>query len=285
MLRLFFIGLVLVPGLVLASGRPSFKPKIELEHRFLQPTNVNGSGGEFGFQADKISLSNPLANLSYERWLLNWQDVDQLKFGDQLNKPVKQMQTIALSAKYMQRLSEQTLWLNTLGVSWTYEKQTTDAMSVNAMSMWIKQLQDGWSIVYGGMLGYHPVHSRVLPVAGFSYRMHAPIGWSGTLGYPRSYIAYGFDPKWQISGGIVYNRVLAKLARDSVIEADGYGEVSAWQTDVALKYQPVNHWSIQASLRYSPLFEFTTYNAAGHRQDTFNMQPTWGAALSAAYQF
>lgn len=285
MLRLLFLGLWLAPGLLLATGRPSFKPKVEIEHRFLAPTGLQHTGGEFGFQAEKISVSNPLANFSYERWLLNWRDVNQLEFGDQLNQPVKQMQTVEFGAKYMQRLSEHTLWLNTLGFSWTYEKQTTDAMSVNAMSMWIKQLQDGWAIVYGGMLSYHPVQSRVLPVAGFSYRMHSQLSWSGMLGYPRSYIAYGITPQWQVSSGIVYNTVLAKLARDSVIEVDGYGEVKAWQTDVALKYQPANHWNIQTSLRYSPLYEFSTYNADGKRTDAFVMQPTWGAALSLSYQF
>lgn len=285
MFRIILISLWLVPGLVMANGRPSFKPKIDMEHRFLNKTGLEGSGGKFGFQADKLSVSNVFATVSYERWSLNWSDVDKLDFGDKQSDPIKQMETLALSGKYMKRLSDETLWLNTLGFSWTYEKQLGDAMSVNAVSILIRQLEDGWSVVYGGMVGYHPVQSRVLPVAGISYRMMSPLGWSGTLGFPRSYIGYGFDPKWQVSGGVVYNTVLAKLARESVVEANGFGEVKAWQADVALRYQPVNHWSVQTSLRYSPVYEFSTYNADGNRQDTFVMEPTWGAAVSLRYQF
>lgn len=138
----------------------------------------------------------------------------------------------------MTRLNEQQLWLSGLGVSMTYEKQTDDSLSMNAYSMIIHKLQDGWSIVYGGTVSYHPVQTRVLPIAGFSYRLKQPLGWSGTLGFPRSYIGYGLSPQWQISTGLVYNTVLAKLAKDSVIQADGYGEIKAWQSDIAVTYQP-----------------------------------------------
>lgn len=283
----WFAMLGLIPGLVMASERPSFKPKIEIEHRYLNMTHLDGEDGQFAFSADKIQLSNVFANLGYERWRLNWKDVDQLppSLSDGTRKPVETMHSVSLVGKYMHRLTDNRLWLNTLGLSMTYEKQTNDSLSLNVLSMLIRQLQDGWSIVYGATLSYHPVQSRILPVAGFSYRMHAPLGWSGTLAYPRSYIAYGLSPQWQVSGGVVYNTVLAKLAKDSVIEQDGYGEVKAWQSDIAVKYQPEKHWSIQASLRFSPLYEFTTYDADGSRQDTFNMVPTWGAALSAGYQF
>lgn len=279
--------LSLLPGLVMAAERPSFKPKIEMEYRFLAPTELEKEQGGFGFDANKLKLSNLFADVSYERWQLNWQDIDLLPSGlsDGQASPVKTMHAVALSGKYMHRFNQRQLWLNTAGVSLTYEQQTRDAMSVNLMSMLIHQLDQAWSIVYGAMLSYHPVRSRALPVAGFSYRMHAPLGWSGTLGYPRSYVAYGLSPQWQISGGVVYNTVLAKLAQDSVIEQDGYGEINAWQSDVALKYQPNSRWSLQTSLRFSPLYEFTSYDAEGDRQQTYNMQPTWGAAFSASYQF
>lgn len=279
-------GLIcLAPGLVLASGRPSFKPKIEVEHRYLESTSLRNEGGEFAFGADKLEVSNPLASVSYERWRLNWKDLDQLPFGDGQNTPVDQMHSVRLGARYMHKWSDNVRWLSSAGVGMTYEKQTHDSMSLSLFTMWIRQLEDGWALSYGAAMSYHPVRSRFLPVAGFSYRMHAPLGWSGLLGYPRSYVGYGFTPQWQLSAGLVNNAIMAKLAEDSQIAADGYGEINAWQADVALKYQPAKHWSVATSLRFSPLYEFTVFDADGNKQDTYTMLPTWGAALGLTYQF
>lgn len=270
-----------------AAEAPSMKPKVEVEHRFLNMTNLKKEEGKFAFSASKISVSNLFASANYEQWRLDWRDVSKLPatLSDGIKKPVEVMHSASLGGRYMVRLNEQQSLLSGLGVSMTYESQTTDSLSVNGYSMVIHKLQNEWSIVYGGTVSYHPVQSRILPIAGFSYRMQKPLGWSGTLGFPRSYVAYGLSPKWQVSTGLVYNTVLAKLAKESVIQADGYGEIKAWQSDLAIKYQPEKHWSIQASLRYSPVYEFTTYNARGSRQNTFHMQPASGAALSASYQF
>lgn len=281
------IGLLtlLVPSLVMASGRPSFKPKIEVEHRYLNSTSLQNQGGEFAFGADKLEVSNIFASLSYERWRLNWKEIDQLPFGDGQNAPVDQMHSVRLGGRYMHKWSDNIRWLSSVGLGMTYEEQTHDAMSLSLFTMWIRQLEDGWAVSYGAAVSYHPVHSRFLPVAGFSYRMREPLGWSGLLGYPRSYIGYGFTPQWQLSGGMVNNSIMAKLAEDSQIAADGYGEINAWQADVALKYQPVEHWSVTSSLRFSPLYEFTVFDADGNKQDTYTMLPTWGAALALSYQF
>lgn len=277
--------LLLLPGLVLASGRPSFKPKIEVEHRFLNSTGLQNEGGQFAFGADKLAVSNAFASVSYERWQLNWKEVEQLPFGDGESSPVEQMDSVRFGLRYMHRHNENLLWLTSAGVSATYEKEQHDSLSYSLFSMWIQQLDDGWAISYGALMSYHPVNARVVPVAGFSYRMHQPLGWSGLLGYPRSYIAYGFSPQWQFSSGLVNNSVMAKLAQDSKLMPDGYGEITAWQGDVALKYQPATHWSIETSLRYSPKYEFTVFDADGRRDTTYQMQPTWGAALGLSYQF
>lgn len=277
--------LLLLPGLVLASGRPSFKPKVEVEHRFLNSTGLQNEGGQFAFGADKIAVSNVFASVSYERWQLNWKDVDQLPFGDGTSSPVEQMHSLRVGLRYMHRHNEKLLWLNSVGLGATYEKEQHDSLSYSLFSMWIQQLEDGWAISYGAAMSYHPVNTRVMPVAGFSYRMHQPNGWSGLLGYPRSYIAYGLSPQWLLSAGVVNNMIMAKLAEKSQIAADGYGEINAWQGDLALKYQPATHWSIETSLRYSPKYEFTVFDADGRRDATYQMEPTWGAALGLSYQF
>lgn len=282
-----YLGLLvwLIPGLVLASGRPNFKPKIEVEHRYLESTSLRNAGGEFAFGADKLDVSNALASIGYERWRLNWKEIDQLPFGDGQTAPIDHMHSVKLGAKYMQRVRDDLLWLNSIGIGMTYEKQTHDSLSMSLFSMWIRQLKDGWSVSYGAALSYHPVRARILPVAGLSYRMHQPLGWSGLLGYPRSFVGYGFTPQWQLSAGIVNNAIMAKLAEDSAIATDGYGEINAWQADMALKYQPNSHWHIETSLRFSPRYEFTVFDASGDKQDTYSMLPTWGAALKLGYQF
>lgn len=281
----FVTVLTLLPSLVLAAERPSFKPKVEIEHRFLNSTGLVDTGGQFAFNANKISISNLFASFDYERWGLDWKEVDKLPFGDGRNQPVEQMHSVRLAGRYMHRHNSNLLWLNTLGVSATYEKDQNDSLSYSLFSMWIRQLDKGWALSYGLSVNYHPVRTRVLPVAGFSYRMHAPLGWSGTLGYPRSYVAYGFSPTWQVNAGVVNNSVVAKLAKDSRLSENGYAEINAWQANLALKYQPSAQWSIETGLRYSPKYAFSVFDAQGRRDATYQMNRTAGAALTFSYQF
>ncbi|WP_006459976.1 hypothetical protein [Thiomicrospira aerophila] len=263
----------------------AWKPAIEFEYDNFQSSRFDNSRGELSLDVAKFKISNRYISVDYQHWNVDTKNIAELPFGDQQSKPIKQLESFNISTGYMARINPNWRWLNTLGLGVNYEKQINDATSVNLLSLGFYSLNPDLDIIAGFSYRYHPVQSRILPAVGLSYRANEFEGWSATLGFPRSFVNYGFAADWQVSAGLAYQRILAKLAKDSVIEADGYVEISNWQTDVRLIHRPAPAWEVFASLRYIPFYEFETYNQRGNRQDTYDLEPTVGAGLGVRYQF
>lgn len=265
--------------------KSAWKPAVEFEYDNFQSSRFDNSRGELSLDVAKLKISNRYLSFDYQHWNIATKNVADLPFGDQQTTPIKQLESFNLSSGYMSRLQPNLRWLNTLGVGVHYEKQLDDATSVNFLSLAFYEFNPDLDLIAGFSYRYHPVQSRFLPAVGVSYRANALEGWGATLGFPRSFVSYGFSPEWQLSAGLAYQRILAKLARDSVIEADGYVEISNWQTDLRLIHRPTPAWQVFGSLRYIPFYEFETYDQRGNRQATYQLEPTIGAGIGVRYQF
>lgn len=268
-----------------AASDQAWKPAIELEYDHYQSSRFERSRGQMGLDVAKFKVSNRYFSAAYQHWNIDTQHVADLPFGDQESRPIQQLHSMELSSGYMAQLRPNLRWLNIAGLGMHYESQINDATSVNLLSLGLYSLDNGLEVIFGASYRYHPVQSRILPAVGLSYRANELEGWGATLGFPRSFVSYGFSPQWQWSSGIAYQRILARLAQKSVIEPDGYVEISNWQADMRLIYRPSQPWEFFTSLRYIPFYEFETYNQDGNRQQTYQLEPTWGAGLGLRYQF
>lgn len=260
-----------------------FAPKLELEHRSLNRANLKGSDSGFAFGANRIAFSNALIGAGYDRWDLRWHNQDKLPSGLKGEKaPVSTMHAFGLSTKLYKRLDDDKLWLSGIGTSLVYEKETNDALSLSLYTLIMRPKKIGFSYSYGVATAYHPVRTRFLPVFGLGYKQDK---LNASIGYQRTYIGYELTEKWQISSGVIYSTILTKLAKDSTVEKDGYLEINSWQSDLALAYKHSKQTSIETSLRYSPIYDFTTYNANGHKIETYKMQEAFGVAIKFVYRF
>ncbi|MDY0136016.1 MAG: hypothetical protein RBS36_02480 [Thiomicrospira sp.] len=276
------LGLLLC---ALGAGANDKPNKIELEHDYYQAAKFKDSQGKLNLNVTKLAFSNRYVQLGYQHWGIHSDSVAGLPFGDGVNQPITRLHSLNVGTGYMMRLSEDSRWLNRISLGLHYEKEIDDATNVNLLSMWMKSLTPDLELIAGASYGYHPVHSKLLPVIGLSYRAQAQEGWGATLGYPRSFVSYGFSPRWQWSSGVAYQRLVARLAKDSKIEAAGYAEIRNWQGDMRLTYRPNAQWQVFTSVRYIPFYEFETYNRRGHSLTTYSLEPTWGAGVGVRYQF
>ncbi len=269
----------------LGAGANDRSNKIELEHDYYQAAKFKDSQGKLNLNVTKLAFSNRYVQLGYQHWGIHSDSVAGLPFGDGVNQPITRLHSLNVGTGYMMRLSEDSRWLNRISLGLHYEKEIDDATNVNLLSLWMKSLTSDLELIAGASYGYHPVHSKLLPVVGLSYRAQALQGWGAILGYPRSYVSYGFSPRWQWSSGVAYQRLVARLAKDSTLEAAGYAEIRNWQGDMRLTYRPNAQWQVFTSVRYIPFYEFETYNRSGHSLTTYSLQPTWGAGVGVRYQF
>lgn len=264
----------------------SLNPKVEVWGTHVSQSEFKDSSeGRFDYNTFGIKISNLLFNFQYANSDLNWENVDQLPFGNGKDDPVDKVNRFRLSGKYGIKLNEQMKWINSLGFNLAYETSTNDALSINYMTFIAHQLNQDYQVIYGGFMNYHPVRTRIFPIAGLNYRFKEPIGFVGLLGFPKSYIGYGFNPTWQLSGGVIFDQFLFKLKENSSLEADGYAEVESLQGDVSLRYAHNSRLTVTSSLRWSSEYRFIPYDSDGSKVKSYKLNPIYGLRLGIAYQF
>ncbi|MDG4812516.1 hypothetical protein P8629_05800 [Hydrogenovibrio sp. 3SP14C1] len=260
-------------------------PKISLNYGYLDQASIQDSGGKFSNYSYDFLVQNALGYFGYTQWDLDWYDVDQLPFGNGQDQPINHLHKVSFGGKMAKSLSKKARWINVLGASSAYEVEMDDSYSVNLRSFVLYQYRSDVSLMAGAMYNYHPVRSRLYPVLGLAYRAKAKQGFSAVIGFPRLFVAYGLTERWKVSSGISYRQFMAKLSDDSAIEQQGYAELQSWKGDVMLSYQSGHHWGVDVFGHYSADYRFAFYNRQGHRQDQYEVQPTWGGGLKVRYQF
>lgn len=285
-----FQGLwLMLSGVAFADDAPThknpFAPKITLESGYLNQVGIRNAGGGFSDQFHNVQIQNLFGYVGYTQWDLDWHNVDQLPFGNGLDQPINHLHKLSFGGKLFKSLNENTRWINVVGATSAYETEMNDSYSVNLRSFLLYQYHADVSFLVGAMYNYHPVRSRLYPIAGLTYRAKAKKGLSAVIGFPRLFVAYGLTDRWKVSTGVSYRQFMAKLADDSIIEQQGYVELQSWKGDVMLSYQPDAHWRVDAFGHYSADYRFAFYNRQGSRQEQYQVEPSWGGGVKVRYQF
>lgn len=280
------LGFLSFSNALWADKPETLAPKLEIWNTQASQSDFKDSSeGKFGYSVMGVRVSHPLFDFEYSSTDLDWQNVDQLPFGNGEDDPVDQVNRIRLVGKYPLKLKGGMTWVNFVGASLAYESEVNDALSVNIMSFIAERLSADTVFTYGGFINYHPVRTRIFPLAGFSYRKDQPMGLSAFLGFPKTFVGYGFDPKWQVTAGVLFDQFLFKLKKDSTLEKDGYAEVESWQGDLSLLYKFTSRFVIESSLRWSSNYKFIPYDEDGSKTRSYELNPTWGYRILLSYQF
>lgn len=283
-----FTMLVLHPIPLLADSNKAkdfLRPTISYQNVYINDSGINGNEGELSSVAHKLKLSNQLFFFDYERWNINWQDVSELPFGDKKSDPISDMQRFNLFGRYGVKLNANDIFITAVGVESVFEKETNDSYSAQALGMIRKKLTSNHAITFGALYRYHKVRSRILPIVGWSYRERKPIGLSATVGFPRTRLTYGFNKHWSVLGTFQYDQFLGKLAKDSVISADGYAEFETYKLNLDGVYRFNKHLKLQVGAFIAPEYRFIIYGSDEGREESYRVTPTWGTRLKISYQF
>ena len=262
-----------------------FRPTISYQNVYINDSGIDGNEGELASTVHKLTVFNQLFLFGYEYWDINWKDVSELPFGDQKTDPITEMQRFNLFGQYGFKLNAENRLLIAAGLESVFEKETNESYSGQVLGMVRNKISAQHTLTFGGFYRYHKVRSRFLPSVGWSYRERQPLGLSSTVGFPRTRLNYGFDKHWSVLGTFQYDQFLGKLAKDSVIAADGYAEFETYKLNLDGVYAFNKHLKLQLGAFIAPEYRFIVYDAEESRDDSYRVTPTWGTRLKISYQF
>lgn len=263
------------------------QPSLELEHKRVGNSKIKGSNASFRTSSNKIALHNKMLGFSYEQYNLSWRNNADLPPDLSYDKsdPLTHIKALRLSTKYPKPLSEKQMLIAGVSLGATYEKEMANSYGANLFAVVGVRIANGFSTSYGAIINYHPVRTLALPAVGLGYRQKEPLGLKGTLGFPKTSIAYGFNERWQMSAGVVFDSVITKLSKSSPISPSGYMEINAYQSDLTASYRLNKQLSIETSYRYTPIYQFTRYNTNRQKIARYHMKPANAIAIKLSKTF
>jgi len=261
------------------------QPKVSLETTYISDSDISGSSGSFESTKNKISINNFFLGFSYTTRTFKWSKIEDLPFGDKVNKPIERSHTIQLDARLPYKINEKWFILNSLSLKSSFEDTMDDSYSVGIFSFASYKFDDEHTFQMGAFANYHPTTTMVLPIVSYSYRAMHRDGIKFVFGFPRTYVGYHLNRDTLISFGTIYSQSVVKLSNSSVIERGGYIETMDYMSNIGISYDFTKDFKIQADILYGLKREFTMYNSDGDSQETHEVDSALGANLRVVYTF
>lgn len=260
--------------------------KLKADYSTLNAVNLNRGGG-YDLKLAKLELGNFLAKVSYENFAVDWRQFSKLPFGNSQTQPLTVLHRYKFKANLPFRLDKNRLFLAHLGAELGYEKQSDDALSLQAYGLYSEKLDSLRSWQLGLYINNHPVETVVLPIVEYTYNFNAQIhqGYYGHLGFPKTQIGYHFTPKLRSQLGAVYHQAIMQLSDDSVVESSGYFQSKNWRADWSTYYQISKSFEMKLYLQASLSNKMVLYNHAYKEQDHFYAEGGFGGGIGLVYKF
>ncbi|MBU0631421.1 hypothetical protein KKA17_02140 [bacterium] len=263
----------------------SVEPKISFESSYISDAKVKDSQGSVSVSKNRIQLNNALFGISYTNWSFFWDNVSRLPFGDGVHQPIKELHSIMLHANLPYHISDDLFLLTSVSVKSTFEKETKDSYGAGFFGFIAYKIDDDNTLNFGAFANYHPVSTLVMPMASYSYRARKKDGLQAVIGFPRTYVGYSLNRDTLVNFGMIFSQAVVKLSDDSTIERSGYLEAQDYLGNVGISYDVSENFKIQGDLLYSIKRDFTIYNADGHAQESYSIDPSFGVNIRLTYTF
>ncbi len=261
------------------------QPKVSLETSYISDSEIKGSTGSFETVKNKISINNFFAGFSYTNRTFNWSNIEDLPFGDKVNKPIKEMHTLKLDARFPFKINDKWFMLSSLTLTSSFEDSMDDSYSVGAYSFASYKFDDEHTFQIGAFANYHPITTMALPIVSYSYRATYRDGFKFVFGFPRTYVGYHLNRDTLISFGTIYSQSVVKLGNSSVVQKRGFIETKDYMSNIGISYDFTKDFQIQADILYGLKREFIMYNSDGNSKETHEVGSAIGANLRVVYTF
>jgi len=261
------------------------QPKISLDSSYVSDAKVNGSEGGVSVAKNRIQLNNAIGGISYTNWSFLWNNVGDLPFGNGVDSPIEQMHSVRINASVPYFINEQWFLLASLSANTTFEKEMEDSYGAGLFAFASYKLDDDHSFQMGAFANYHPITTLALPVMSYSYRARKTDGVQVILGFPRAYVGYFVNDITLLRGGMIFSQSVIKLSDESVVERSGYIEAEDYMSNFGVTYEFTPSFTLDADLLYSLKRNFIIYNSAGEEQQSYSIDPSFGANIRLRYLF
>jgi len=261
------------------------QPKISLNSAYISDANVEGSEGSVSVVKNSLRINNAIGGITYTNWSFLWNNIADLPFGNGVDKPIEQMHRIAVRVTFPYFINEKWFLLTSLSLNSTFEREMDDSYGGGFFTFASYKLNENHTFQIGAFGNYHPVSTLALPVMSYSYRARQTDGLQVILGFPRAYVGYFINDALQLRSGMIFSQSVIKLADESVVESSGYIEAEDYMGNLGINYELNPKFTLTTDLLYSLKRDFTIYNSAGKKQNSYAIEPSFGVNLRLKYIF
>jgi len=259
--------------------------KVSLQSTYLSEAKLDGYEGSAKVDKNRVSINNKIIGFSYTNWGFDWNNLNDLPFGNGVDKPIEQMHSFRLNANIPYFVDENLFILTSLSVKSTFEAESSDSYGAGFFSFASYKVDEEHAIQFGFFANYHPISTLAMPVISYSYRAKESDGFKFIFGYPRTYVGYHIDRKTLLRYGVVFSQSVIRLSDLSAIESSGFIEAKDYMSNVGISYELNPSFSIESDLLYSLKRDFIIYSKDGDELDTHSIEPSFGVNFKITYLF
>lgn len=261
------------------------EPRITLDTAYLDDAKVGDTDGSVRVFKNSVKINIADASFGYSNWRFNWDNVEALPFGDNINTPLKQIHNFEARMSFPKPINQKWFLLTSVAASTTFEKEMSDSYGANIYAMLSYRIDTEQSFQFGAFANYHPTKTLALPVMSYSYRANERDGWQFILGFPVTHLGYYVEKDTLVRFGLMFSQSLVRLADDSVIEKSGYAEAMDYMSNLGVTYSVNKNFKFHADLLYTLAREFTIYNNDAKKVQKDDVENNYGANLRLVYSF
>ena len=250
--------------------------------------DIDESDGELRYSGVGVMADFWCFNLGYAQKHFEWEQVDQLPFGDGTGDPWDELCEVNFGLGYGGAISEQWSWFGEAGMFSAYEEDVDGSFGYYAAVGGGYVLNDMWSFSAGiAGAGYRKIRTKwsMFPMLGVNWRADAEEGFSAMLGYPETMINYHFGPRATLSLFISSDGTVYRLADDSTVAAEGYMETDFTVAGVSLDLRVTKSFSLLLRMDYVMNGRLQVYDTDGDKLDHYDVGSTPRGNVTAVWMF
>lgn len=283
---LFFEAMLCAEVALKKSGlEKMIEPKVSLESSYLSDAALRGYNASVAVHKNRISLNNEIFGFSYSHLAFDWENPQNLPFGDKTHSPIEQMHSLNFHANIPYYVNEKWFILTSVSAKSSFEVESSNSYGAGLFSFASYKLDDEHSFEFGAFANYHPTSTLVLPVISYSYRARQSDGLKFVLGFPRTYVGYHLNEDTLLRFGVIFSQSLSRLSDTSTIEKAGFIETKDYLGNLGVSYEVHKNFNIETDLLYSLKRDIIIYSKDADELNSYSVKPSFGLNLKLVYIF
>ena len=251
---------------------------------------VEGERGGCAISEGGLSLDYANLNFSYARKSYDWDNPRELPFGNGREEPWNGFQAVGFGLRHFGVVNRKWRYFTGGGLSSAFEDGGSAPVSLRAFGGLTYVGRPGWQVSFGLGLSHHQLYTSLMPMIGLKWnRGDGPggggAGWSLSLGFPETSVAYRFSPAARLRLGLAFDRDLYRLADGNVASPGGYLESQDLMVGLYLDLIPGDRFRLTLGLQHLFGRELTLYDRDERELKTFDLDPAPGAVVNLSFMF